>query len=74
MKPSVTQKLPLRVAWLFPSLARAFYWHPVLAELTKIYPEMVVFTGHWPGFAKHYEKSFTVKEIGKFKFLKIARL
>lgn len=73
MKPSVAQKLPLRVAWLFPSLARAFYWHPVLAELTKIYPEMVVFTGHWPGFAKHYEKSFTVREIGKFKFLKIMR-
>ncbi len=73
MKSSIAQEIPVRVAWLFPSLARAFYWHPVLAELTKLYPEMVVFTGYWPGFAKQYDKSFSVKEVGKFKFIRIKR-
>lgn len=73
MKSPATQKKCLRVAWLFPSLARAFYWHPVLAELAKIYPEMIVFTGAWPGFAKHCERAFIVEEIGKYKFLSFSK-
>lgn len=58
-----------RVAWLFPSLARGFYWHPVLAELAKQYPEMVTFTGHWTGYSSKYEGRFLVREVGKFQFI-----
>ncbi|MBW1975520.1 MAG: glycosyltransferase family 4 protein [Deltaproteobacteria bacterium] len=59
-----------RIAWLFPSMARGFYWQPVLCEFTKMFPETVVFTGCWPGFASGYDYSFTVKVIRKTRVFK----
>ena len=64
----------IRVAWLFPSLARGFYWHPVLAELAKVFPEMIAFTGHWTGYSPNYEGAFRVREVGKFKFFVVKKL
>ncbi|MEO8327055.1 MAG: glycosyltransferase family 4 protein, partial [Nitrospirota bacterium] len=60
------------VAWLFPSLARGFYWHPVLAELAKLYPAMVTFTGHWTGYSPKYEGAFLVRTVGKFQFVVVS--
>ncbi len=56
-----------RVAWLLP--AAWFYWHPILSELTKVFPQTIVYTGLWPGFANGYKDSFVVKEVGKMKFV-----
>lgn len=72
MTPSAPQNSSRRVAWLFPSLARGFYWHPVLAELAKIYPAMVTFTGHWTGYSPKYEGAFMVREVGKFQFVVVS--
>jgi glycosyltransferase involved in cell wall biosynthesis len=63
----------IRVAWLFPSLARGFYWHPVLAELAKVFPEMITFTGHWTGYSPNYEGAFRVRVVGTFKFFLIKK-
>jgi glycosyltransferase involved in cell wall biosynthesis len=61
-----------RIAWLFPSLGKSatgFPWHPLFQEFTRLFPNTVIFTGKWPGFAPGYEDRFTVRTIGKtFKF------
>lgn len=62
-------KKNLRTAWLFPSLAFANYWHPVLAEFSKIYPKTIIYTGSWPGFSPGFEEAFTVKVVGEMKFI-----
>ena len=61
-----------RIAWLFPSLEGASYWHPVLSEFTKIFTQTVVYTGSWPGFASGFENAFQVKVVGKVKFIEVA--
>lgn len=62
----------LRIAWLFPSLQGASYWHPVLSEFTKTFNQTIVYTGQWPGFASGFEKSFQVEVVGKVKFIEVA--
>jgi glycosyltransferase involved in cell wall biosynthesis len=59
----------LRIAWLFPSLDLGNYWHPVLSEFTKIYSQTIVYTGVWPGFSPGFEDAFTVKVVGKMRFV-----
>jgi len=49
-----------RVAWIFPSLARGYYWQPIFKEFAARCPNTVVFTCIWPGFAPGYEKAFEV--------------
>lgn len=61
-----------RIAWLFPSLEGASYWHPVLSEFTKIFTQTVVYTGSWPGFASGFENAFQVEVVGKVKFIEVA--
>ncbi len=61
----------LRVAFLFPSLARGSYWQPVLSRFVKKFPNTVVFTGLWEGFLSHYQNAFTVKVVGKTSFCKL---
>lgn len=62
-----------RIAWLFPSLALGNYWHPILAEFTRIFPQTTVFTGNWPGFASGFENTFSIKVVGKMTFIDLAR-
>jgi glycosyltransferase involved in cell wall biosynthesis len=62
----------LKIAWLFPSLQGASYWHPVLSEFTKIFNQTIVYTGQWPGFASGFENSFQVEEVDKVKFIEVA--
>lgn len=56
-----------RIAWLLP--VAWFYWHPVLSNFAKRFPQAIVFTGLYPGFAKGYEDTFMVEVIGKSKFV-----
>jgi glycosyltransferase involved in cell wall biosynthesis len=61
-----------RIAWLFPSLERGNYWHPILSELTRMYPQTHVFTGVWSGYSQGYENGFAVEVVGKMRFVDTA--
>jgi glycosyltransferase involved in cell wall biosynthesis len=58
-----------RIAWLLPSMARGFYWHPVFSEFSKRFPNTIFYTGVWPGFLSGYEDSFRIKVVGRTRFL-----
>ena len=60
----------LRIAWLLPTMARAFYWQPLLKAFTQFYPDTIVFTGIWPGFLPGYE-SLNVKILPGLKFTEV---
>ena len=60
-----SQKSSLRVAWLFPSLARGSYWHPLFSQFSQQYPQTAIYTGEWTGFAAGFEDRFTVEVVGK---------
>jgi glycosyltransferase involved in cell wall biosynthesis len=60
-----------RVAWLLPSAF--FYWQPALSEFTRIFPQTVVFTGRYHGFAPGYENLLTIKEVGTRKILEFGQ-
>ena len=59
----------VRVAWLFPSLARGYYWQPVFKELAARCPNTAVFTSIWPGFASGYENAFEVHVLPGLRFV-----
>lgn len=61
--PSRIWPTSTRVAFLFPSLARAYYWQPVFKEFAERCPNTAVFTCIWPGFAPGYEDSFAVHTV-----------
>ena len=63
----------IRVAWLFPSLARAYYWQPVLKEFAARCPRMAVFTSIWPGFAPGYENSFAVHTLPGLRYVDLKK-
>jgi glycosyltransferase involved in cell wall biosynthesis len=56
-----------RVAWLFPSLERGNYWHPIFKEFSQQYPQTIIYTGIWSGFGVGFEDCFTVEVVGKTK-------
>lgn len=59
----------VRVAWLFPSLARGYYWQPVFKEFAARFPSTAVFTSIWPGFASGYENTFKVHVLPGLRFV-----
>lgn len=61
-----------RIAWLFPSLERGNYWHPIFSELTRMYPQTQVFTGVWSGYSQGYQDAFAVEVVGKMRFVDTA--
>lgn len=69
--PSVAEKT--RVAWLFPSLARAYYWQPVFSKFVARCPRTAVFTSIWTGFAAGYEDSFAVHTLPGLRFVNIRK-
>ncbi len=62
-----------RVAWLFPSLARGYYWQPIFKEFAARCPHTVVFTCVWPGFATGYENSFAVQTLPGLGYVDIKK-
>ena len=62
-----------RVAWLFPSLARGSYWHPLFSRCAQRYPDTIVYTGEWPGFAAGFENDFAVEVVGETKVLQTTK-
>ena len=61
----------IRVAWVLP--VAWFYWNPVLANFTKLFPQTSIFTGLWPGFSEGFKDAFVVKEVGEIKFLEVSQ-
>jgi glycosyltransferase involved in cell wall biosynthesis len=61
----------VRIAWLLPSTW--FYWQPVLSKLTSIFPQTKLFTACWTGYAKGFEETFSVQEVGQKKFITTAQ-
>ena len=62
-----------RVAWLFPSLARGSYWHPLFSQFSQQYPNTTIYTGEWPGFAAGFEDDFAVEVVGQTKVLQTTK-
>lgn len=60
-----------RIAFLFPSMGRAAYWHPVLREFTQKFKNTIIYTGDWPGFTAGFEDAFTVEVVGAMKYIRI---
>lgn len=63
--PAASQKSNLRVAWLFPSLARGSYWHPLFSQFSQQYSRTIIYTGEWTGFAAGFEDRFKIEVVGK---------
>lgn len=57
-----------RVAWLLPSMARGYYWHPVLAEFARAIPQTVVYTGLWTGYLAGFQDRFKVEVVGRTRY------
>ena len=62
-----------RVAWLFPSLARAYYWQPVFKEFVARCPRTAIFTSIWPGFALGYENAFEVHTLPGLRYVDLKK-
>jgi glycosyltransferase involved in cell wall biosynthesis len=62
-----------RVAWLFPSLARGYYWQPVFKEFVARCPRTAVFTSIWPGFALGYENAFQVHTLPGLRYVDLKK-
>ena len=57
-----------RIVWVTPSLSRGRFMQPLFAEFAKLFPNSVVFTGHWPGFIAGYEDSFSIQLLKGVRF------
>lgn len=57
----------VRAAWLFPSLHKGNYWHPIFRDFSQRF-ETIVYSGLWPGFSPGLEDTFKVEVVGKTKF------
>lgn len=60
-----------RIAWLFPSLSKSKYWHPIFSEFSKIFGKTIIYTGDWPGFLQEYQDTFNVEIVGKSYSIKL---
>ncbi|MBW4509590.1 MAG: glycosyltransferase family 4 protein [Scytonematopsis contorta HA4267-MV1] len=59
-----------KVAWLLT--AAPYYWHPILSEFTRLFPQTILFTAKWSAFAKGYENLFTVEVVGNRQVLNLS--
>jgi glycosyltransferase involved in cell wall biosynthesis len=57
----------IRAAWLFPSLNKGNYWHPIFRDFSQRF-ETIVYAGLWPGFSPGLEDTFAVEVVGKTQF------
>lgn len=61
------------VAWVFPTLARGYYWQPNLREFTKLFPNSLVLTGYWPGEVAGSQGSIEVRLLSGARTLVLKR-
>ena len=59
-----------RIAWLLPAMgAGGISFQHLLCEFTRTFPQTIVFTGQWPGFAAGFENTFRVQKVGTTKHI-----
>jgi glycosyltransferase involved in cell wall biosynthesis len=63
----MTEASAIRVAWLFPSLRKGNYWHPIFRDFSKLF-HTIVYTGLWAGFSPGLEDTFAIEVVGKTDF------
>ncbi|MGO9577757.1 MAG: glycosyltransferase family 4 protein [Terriglobales bacterium] len=63
----------IRVAWLFPSLARGYYWQPVFKNFAACCPQTAIFTAIWPGFLPGYEGAFEVHILPGLRYIDLKK-
>jgi glycosyltransferase involved in cell wall biosynthesis len=61
----------LRIAWLLPTAW--FYWQPSLSEFARLFPNTIVFTGLFPGFARGLEGTLQVEVVGSRRVIEVKR-
>jgi glycosyltransferase involved in cell wall biosynthesis len=57
----------IRVAWLFPSLRKGNYWHPIFRDFSQRF-RTIVYTGLWEGFSPGLEDTFEIEVVGETDF------
>lgn len=63
-----------RTAWLISAMGTGgISFQHILSEFTQEFPETIVYTGQWPGYAAGFENSFQVLEVGATKFIELAK-
>lgn len=61
-----------RVAWLLPAMGTGgISFQHLLCEFTQKFPQTMVFTGQWPGFAAGFDRTFQVREVGATKHIEL---
>ncbi len=61
-----------RLAWLLPAMGTGgISFQHLLCEFTRTFPQTIVFTGQWPGFAIGFENKFKVQKVGTTKHISL---
>lgn len=62
------------IAWLLPAMGTGgISFQHILSEFTQKFPQTIVYTGQWPGYAAGFENAFEVQEVGATKFIELAK-
>jgi glycosyltransferase involved in cell wall biosynthesis len=59
------------IAWLLPSFF--YYWQPTIAFFSQLFPNTIVFTSKWHGFAPGLKNTFQFEIVGKRRILKLSQ-
>jgi glycosyltransferase involved in cell wall biosynthesis len=63
-----------RIAWLLPAMGTGgISFQHILSEFTKVFPNTIVFTGQWPGYAPGHEDAFKVQEVGATHYIEFGK-
>lgn len=67
------QKFSTRVAWLFSAMGDGgISFQHLLCEFAQVFPNTIAFTGQWPGYARGFENTFTIEEVGAARYVRLA--
>jgi glycosyltransferase involved in cell wall biosynthesis len=63
-----------RVAWLLPAMGTGgISFQHLLSEFTRWFPQTIVFTGQWPGYAPGYQDAFKVQTLGSTRYVRFGK-
>ncbi len=61
------------VAWLIPFMARGYYWYPILAEFSRLFPRTTVFSCLRTVIPAQYAGSFSHRFVGRARNLTLKK-
>lgn len=62
------------IAWLLPAMGTGgISFQHILSEFTQEFPQTIVYTAQWPGYAAGFENCFEVRQVGAAKFIELAQ-